>query len=110
MEAGHALYGSDLAFHLAIADASDNPQFADMLRQVETPATGSRSLSLTLARARAEEHKQQVWNEHSHVVEAIRAGDPGDAQFAMQVHLDQMRRRLLEECRAQEVNLSYHSC
>lgn len=108
MEAGEALHGSDLAFHLAVADASGNPQFADVLRQVETPATGSRSLSQVLVRARAHKQKLQVWSEHGHVVDAIRAGDPEGAQIAMQFHLNQMRLRLLDECRAQQVNLAYH--
>ena len=51
-----------------------------------------------------------MWSEHGHVVDATRAGDPDGAQVAMQFHLTQMRRRLLDECRAQQVNLSYHFC
>jgi len=99
MDQGRPLYGSDLAFHFAVADASGNPQFADVLRHVETPATGSRSLSLALARASGRDKELQVWSEHGHVVDAIRAGDPEGAQVAMQFHLHQIRRRLLDECR-----------
>lgn len=99
MEAGELLYGSDLAFHLAIADASGNPQFADVLRHIEDPMTGSRSLSLSLALPRGREKRQLVWTEHDHVVEAIRACDAEAAQVAMQFHINQIRRRLLEESR-----------
>jgi GntR family transcriptional repressor for pyruvate dehydrogenase complex len=101
MDQGEQLYGSDLAFHLAVADASGNPQFADVLRHVETPATGSRSLSLALARASGRDKELQVWSEHGHVVDAIRAGDPEGAQVAMQFHLNQIRRRMLDEFRVQ---------
>ena len=98
MEAGEMLYGNDLALHLTVADASGNPQFGDVLRHVEDPVTGSRSLSLSLVRPRMREKEQQIWSEHGHVVEAIRAGDAEAAQVAMQFHLNQIRRRMIEEC------------
>ncbi|HMR31651.1 MAG TPA: FadR/GntR family transcriptional regulator [Geminicoccaceae bacterium] len=101
MEAGELLYGSDLALHLAIADASGNPQFADVLRHVEDPATGSRSLSLSLHLPRGREKQRLIFAEHDHVVEAIRAGDAEAAQMAMQFHISQIRRRLIEESRGE---------
>lgn len=101
MEAGELLYGSDLAFHLAIAEASGNPRFADVLRYVEDPLTGSRSLSLSLALPRGRENRLLAWREHDHVVEAIRAGDGEAAQVAMQFHINQICRRLIEESNIQ---------
>lgn len=101
MEAGQLLYGSDLALHIAIADASGNPQFAEVLRHIEDPVTGSRSLSLSLHLPRGREKQQLIFIEHDHVVEAIRAGDGEAAQVAMQFHINQIRRRLLEEARSE---------
>ncbi len=97
MEAGELLYGSDLALHIAIADASGNPQFAEVLRYIEDPITGSRSLSLSLHLPRGREKQRLIFAEHDHVVEAIRAGDAEAAQMAMQFHISQIRRRLIEE-------------
>lgn len=101
MEAGELLYGADLTLHIAIADASGNPQFAEVLRHIEDPVTGSRSLSLSLHLPRGREKRRLVFAEHDHVVEAIRAGDGEAAQMAMQFHISQIRRRLIEESRVE---------
>jgi GntR family transcriptional regulator, transcriptional repressor for pyruvate dehydrogenase complex len=76
----------DIAFHLAIADATRNPvftlliaSFADLMRQ--TCPIGWRS-------RRTDADRQAMFDQHDRVAEAINVGDPVAAIRAMSAHFD----------------------
>ncbi|MGF1625767.1 MAG: FadR/GntR family transcriptional regulator [Alphaproteobacteria bacterium] len=90
---------SDLAFHAAVADATGNTFFSATLLSLNEAITGFMTLSLSLTRTGSRERTRQVLEEHSRIVEAIRGQDGETASLAMQFHIDQARRRLIDRKR-----------
>lgn len=86
----------DLAFHLAIASAAQNPYFERMLRSIRRPLDFCINLTQTLALTHPEEQLRTVQKEHLAILDAIAAGDPESARAAMHHHLDCAYRRLFE--------------
>lgn len=86
---------ADFAFHRAIATASDNRFFVDLLdslgpMMIMLPRTRlPEEFSLTDAA-----HVDRVRREHENVAAAVLAGDAETARAAMRVHLGNTRRRL----------------
>jgi GntR family transcriptional regulator, transcriptional repressor for pyruvate dehydrogenase complex len=86
---------ADFAFHRAIAAASGNRFYLDLLdslgpMMIMLPRTRlSDEYSLTDAA-----HVERVRREHDSVAAAVIAGDPETARAAMRVHLGNTRRRL----------------
>ncbi len=87
MAAGKPTTAADFAFHLAIADASNNPRFREFLevmgrdvipRTVFEAASGERAAAAYLA---------QIQDEHRRIAEAISARDEEGAREAMRLHL-----------------------
>lgn len=78
----------DIAFHLAIAQASGNDQLAALMRMLY----GGLRKSIAVARRNSEragtETIREVQAQHRAVQEAIVAGDEGAAEAAMQRHLE----------------------
>ena len=87
---------ADLAFHAAIAQASGNDFHASLLESIHDAMTGLMRLTLGLTRAVSRKRAQAVLDEHVAIVEAIRARDAEEARTAMQFHLTQARRRLID--------------
>lgn len=87
--------GPDLAFHEAIARATQNARFLDALTTLgvgaiprarldgETPPTGPRY----------REYLRGIQSEHRNIFEAIRSGDASAARAAMRTHLANSRER-----------------
>jgi DNA-binding FadR family transcriptional regulator len=86
---------ADFGFHRAVAAASDNRFYLDLLdslgpMMIMLPRTRlGDAYSLTDAG-----HVDRVRREHDNVASAIVAGDPDIARAAMRVHLGNTRRRL----------------
>lgn len=85
----------DIAFHMAVAQATGNPYYVEVL--------GSLSASL-IPRARIDsfyadeharaQHRQRVNLEHAQILHAIERGDGEAARAAMRLHLANSRERL----------------
>ncbi len=85
----------DLAFHRAIADAASNEFFVSVLDSTHEAMSGFMRLTISLTRSGSARRAQKVLEEHTAIVEAIRARDGDRARVAMQFHLDQARQRLI---------------
>lgn len=68
--------------HQAIAEMSGNPQLVEMIRQMWLP-----TVMVALRAAVDEAHWRQSAVEHRHIVEAILAQRPEDAELMMRRHL-----------------------
>lgn len=83
----------DIAFHVAIADATHNRYYVDLLQylnlQIRQAVQTARTHSLARQRLPDEVHR-----EHVRVFEAIRAGDPVAARIAATSHLQNAAARL----------------
>jgi len=86
---------ADFAFHRAVAAASGNRFYLDLLDSLGP-------MMIMLPRARLADaysltdatHVERVAREHDNVAAAVLAGDPDTARAAMRVHLGNTRRRL----------------
>jgi DNA-binding FadR family transcriptional regulator len=96
IERGEFLWSSDRAFHLAIADAAGNEFFAESLESSEVRLADLMAVSLRLTSKRSPQRGQTVAQEHANIVEAIRLKEPGAARIAMEHHILQARRRMLD--------------
>ncbi|RYE88465.1 MAG: FadR family transcriptional regulator [Hyphomicrobiales bacterium] len=101
LAAGAATGPSDFAFHRAIAEATNNPFYVEMLdalgpRAIPCDATSPFSTDL----AQNEHYQRGLQREHAAILEAIRAGNPETAREAMRSHLarsqSRYQRRLYE--------------
>lgn len=90
---------TDLAFHAAVAEATGNAFFSATLRSLNEAISGFMALSLSLTRTGSKERTRQVLDEHARIVEAIRGQHGETASIAMQFHIDQARRRLIDRNR-----------
>ncbi|GLS98974.1 GntR family transcriptional regulator [Sphingobium jiangsuense] len=77
---------ADQAFHLAIARATRNTAVYDTVEQLWRLRNTSPEASLLHAKARTANVKPVV-DEHSAIVEALKARDPAAARAAMRAHL-----------------------
>ncbi len=87
---------TDLAFHASIARASGNDFYVSLLESIHEAMTGLMRLTLGLTRTASKRRALTVLDEHTTIVEAIRARDGEQARAAMQCHLGQARRRLVD--------------
>ena len=86
---------ADFGFHRAVAAASGNRFYLDLLDSLGP-------MMITLPRTRLGDaysltdagHVERVRREHDTVAEAVVAGDPDTARAAMRLHLGNTRRRL----------------
>jgi DNA-binding FadR family transcriptional regulator len=86
---------ADVAFHLAIASATGNRYFLNILEQLgSTIIPRTRVNSAALADADQTSYLAQVNREHENIVDAIERRDPEAARAAMRTHLTNSRERL----------------
>ena len=89
---------ADFAFHRAVAEATGNRFYVDLL-----DALGPMMIMLPRARLGNDYsltdaiHVERVGREHDNVAAAVLAGDPDTARAAMRVHLGNTRRRLTSD-------------
>lgn len=84
----------DFRFHFAIAQATGNRYFIDLLRQLGLAVIPrTRVSSARLDAAGREHHLRKVHQEHQDIYAAIARRDPDGARAAMQVHLINSRER-----------------
>ncbi len=88
---GDAFNEADLAFHLAIAEASGNTVLFGTIVNIRS------LLRVWITRVSASEPStHRSYMEHVPVFDAIKAGDPTAAAAAMRLHMESARRRLIE--------------
>jgi GntR family transcriptional regulator, transcriptional repressor for pyruvate dehydrogenase complex len=97
---GEGAVNEDFDFHLAIAEASGNQRFAELLEFLGRHVIPRQSVRLALSLpAEQRKYLMRIQREHARIHEAIRNGDPGAARQAMRNHLTRslMRYRRLAE-------------
>jgi GntR family transcriptional regulator, transcriptional repressor for pyruvate dehydrogenase complex len=95
MNAGLPTVDADFKCHMAIAEATHNPHFYELLRHLGTTVIPrARVNSSQLAMEDKKLYLMRVHREHVGIVEAIENRDPESARAAMRVHLVNSRDRL----------------
>ena len=90
----------DFRFHLAIANATGNRYFADIMSHLgSTLIPRTRINSPRVAQEDLQQYLRRVNREHEEIYQAIARRDPESARAAMRIHLTNSRERLR---RAQE--------
>lgn len=87
---------SDLNFHLAVANASQNAFFHTSLGQIIAQVRTAMQLALNLSMERDSAWLEIVQMEHREIMSAIDKGSSAEAGDAMRFHLANARRRLFE--------------
>jgi len=91
---GEPTGAADFAFHRAIATATNNPFYVEIL-----DALGRRTIprdlvtTVTSGLLRSPEYQRRLQDEHRVIVDAVRAGDAAAARDAMRAHLSAAQRR-----------------
>ncbi len=91
---------ADHEFHRAVAAASGNAVFADLLEVLNDTTQNAMTVGLGLTWTGAKERARRVLEEHEAIAEAIERGDAEAAGVAMRYHLHRSRQRLLGGQRA----------
>lgn len=95
IEAGRDAVQADFRFHQAIARATHNKHFQDLMHSLGTGAIPRGRLQSTLpADAQRLIYLRRVHQEHESIFNAILAQDPEAARAAMRTHLSNSRDRL----------------
>lgn len=92
---------ADYEFHLAVANASGNILFADMLDMLAETIEATMTVALGITRAGSKERARRVVEEHEAIAEAIGRSDAEAAGLAMRYHLHRSRQRVTDGQRDQ---------
>jgi GntR family transcriptional regulator, transcriptional repressor for pyruvate dehydrogenase complex len=84
----------DFRFHLAIAKATGNPYFADIMSHLGTTIIPRTRISAIRNIGRGGAYLSRVNREHEEIYAAIARRDPESARAAMRIHLTNSRERL----------------
>lgn len=84
---GKPTTAADFAFHLAIADATNNPRFREFLEVMGRDVIPRASLQDGMGERAAAAYLEHIQDEHKRIAEAISAHDEDTAREAMRLHL-----------------------
>lgn len=87
---------ADFEFHLAVARASGNALFADLLEMLNATIRQSMTVALGITRAGSKERARRVVEEHEAIAEAIERGDAEAASLTMRYHLHRSGQRVTD--------------
>ncbi len=87
---------ADFDFHLAVAKASGNELFADLLSMLNETIEAAMTVALGITRAGSKDRARRVVEEHEAIAEAIGRGDAEGAGLAMRYHLHRARQRVTD--------------
>lgn len=87
---------ADFKFHRAVASASGNALFADLLEMLNEPIQHAMTVALSITRAGSKERARRVVEEHEAIAEAIARGDAEAAGLTMRYHLHRSRQRVTD--------------
>jgi GntR family transcriptional repressor for pyruvate dehydrogenase complex len=91
---GEGAISEDFAFHRAIAEASGNPRFAELLEFLGGHVIPRQSIRVSIGTP--EEQRQylmRIQKEHGRIYDAIGAGQSAEARKAMRTHLTRSLKR-----------------
>ena len=96
---GEGAINEDFAFHRAIAEASGNPRFAQLLEFLGRHVIPRQSVRVSIGTPRAQrQYLVGIQKEHGRIYEAIRAGQSAEARKAMRTHLTRSLRPGARAC------------
>lgn len=90
---GRATAEADFAFHMVIADATNNPRFREFLEMLGQNLIPRSLLQSGQQEATPPEYLEQIQAEHRRIADAIAARDEEAARHAMRVHLNGSQQR-----------------
>ncbi len=93
LTAGEASAEQDFALHMAIAEASNNSRFVEILRAIGTFAIPRRALINERSGGMDKSYSELIITEHQAIVAAICDRDPNSARAATRTHLEGSQRR-----------------
>jgi GntR family transcriptional regulator, transcriptional repressor for pyruvate dehydrogenase complex len=93
---GRPTSDADIAFHLAIADATNNPRFREFLELLGRNLIPRAQLQSDETDSRFQPYLQQIQVEHRRITEAISSGNEAAARDCMRVHLKSSQQRYRE--------------
>ncbi|MBP0444810.1 FadR family transcriptional regulator [Roseomonas sp. SSH11] len=96
LEAGAVPVQADYDFHRAVAAASGNALFVEMLEALNETIHQSMTVALGITNTRSRERARRVIEEHEAIAEAIRRGDAEGASLSMRYHLHRARQRVTD--------------
>lgn len=95
-ESGTVPARTDFEFHIAVAAASGNTVFAEVLEALDVRIQHAMTVALGLTRAGSKERARRVFEEHEAVAEAIAREDAEAAGLTMRYHLHRARQRVTD--------------
>lgn len=95
-EQGSMPTDADFDFHRAVAAASGNDLFADMLQTLYPTIHHSMTVALGLTHIGSHERARRVYDEHEAIADAIAQRDAEAADLAMRYHLHRARQRMTD--------------
>lgn len=90
---GQPTAAADFEFHLAIADAANNPRFREFLEMIGRHMIPRASLQASGAERAPGDYLRQIQAEHRRIAEAISARDEDAARQAVRTHLKGSQQR-----------------
>jgi DNA-binding FadR family transcriptional regulator len=84
---------SDRAFHLSVADSTNNPRFREVLEAIGRQMIPRSLLQDGVAEVSPPDYLVQIQKEHSDIAGAIADGDDSAARAAMRAHLKGSQQR-----------------
>ena len=95
-KAGAVPAQADFEFHRAVASASGNALFSDLLEMLNDIIQQAMTVALGLTRVGSKDRARRVVEEHEAIAEAIARGDAEAAGLAMRYHLHRARQRVTD--------------
>lgn len=96
MGTGKLAVAADFAFHKAIAAASGNVLFLQVLQSLNDLIERGMTVALSMTREGSPERAKRVYDEHYGIYWAIAQRDMQGAELAMRFHLDRLRQRVTD--------------
>jgi GntR family transcriptional repressor for pyruvate dehydrogenase complex len=97
IERGEVGVDADFSLHAAIAQSTKNNFFIEQLNGLSQYVRNGMNLTRRLSLARKRKRQILVQNEHRAIVRLITAQDEGGARDAMRTHIDNARKRALDD-------------
>ncbi|RQP06796.1 MAG: FadR family transcriptional regulator [Paracoccus sp. BP8] len=98
--AGQPTAEADFRFHLAIAEAANNPRFPEFLQLIGTAVIPRRAISSEGEMLTPPDYLAVLDREHEEILSAIQANDEEAARAAMRLHLRNGQQRYRQYLRA----------
>ena len=93
---GEAPTAADYEFHAAVAAASGNALFVQMLESIQKTIHHSMTVALGLTQVGSTERAGRVLDEHAAIRDAVGRADPESADLMMRYHLTRARHRMTD--------------